>query len=112
MDDDYTASAQVVLSNERTFLSWIRTALALVATGVALVAFDVPMPKQWRLAASSIFIVLGIAATVQAWIGWRATGAAAQGRNPIPPPATRMLLIAGVIIATVIVGIGLAVGAR
>lgn len=109
-DDD--SSAQVRLANERTFLSWIRTALALVATGVALVAFDVPMPERWRVVASSIFILLGIAATVQAWIGWRATEAAAERGKPVPPPVTRALLIAGVVAATIIVGIGLVVGIK
>lgn len=110
MADDYVPNAQVVLANERTFLAWIRTALALVATGVALVAFDVPMPEGWRLAASSLFILLGVAATVQAWIGWKATDAAAKGRKPIPLPVTRLLLIVGVIAATMMVGIGLALG--
>jgi putative membrane protein len=110
MAADESPNAQVLLANERTFLSWIRTALALVATGVALVAFNVPMPERLRLVSSSIFILLGIAATVQAWIGWRATDAAARGGEPIPPPVTRTLMIAGVIVATAIVGVGLVVG--
>ena len=107
MDEDYVPNAQVALANERTFLAWIRTALALVATGVALVAFNVPMPERLRVISASIFLLLGVAATVQAWIGWRATDAAARGGEPVPPPVTRTLMIAGVVVAIVIVGVGL-----
>ena len=106
---DKQPNAQVVLANERTFLAWIRTALALVATGVALEAFDVPMPAVWRQIAASILVLLGIAAAVQAWIGWRATDAAARSGDRVPPPVTRTLLVVGVIAAIGIVAVGLLV---
>jgi putative membrane protein len=107
--DDYTPTAQVILANERTFLAWIRTSLALVATGVALEAFDVPIPATWRQVAASLLVLLGIAAAIQSWIGWRATDAAARQHKPVPAPVTRTLLVIGVIVATGIVGVGLLV---
>ena len=110
MADDYAPSAQIILSNERTFLAWIRTSLALVATGVALVAFDVPIPDTWARIAASIFVVLGIGAAVQAWLGWRATDAAARAGEPIPAPAIRVLLVSGIVVAIFIVVVGIAIG--
>ena len=110
MADENTPSAQIILANERTFLAWIRTSLALVATGVALEAFDVPIPDTWRGISASIFILLGIAAAVQSWIGWRATDAAVTDGKQVPAPATRTLLAGGVVIAILVVGVGLLVG--
>jgi putative membrane protein len=110
MADDYTPSAQVILANERTLLAWIRTSLALVATGVALEAFDVPASEGWRRASAIIFIVLGIAAATQAWVGWKATDTAARQGRAVPAPALRVVLVGGVIAAIVILGIGFLVG--
>jgi len=110
MANDGPPLGQLSLANERTFLAWIRTSLALVVTGVALEAFEVPMPPSLRLASASIFIVLGLAAAAQAWIGWRVTDAAIRGGRPLPAPLVRTALIVGVIAATVIVGIGLVLG--
>ena len=104
---DSPPNAQLLLANERTFLAWIRTSLALLVTGVALEAFEVPIPEGWRTVSASLFVLLGIAAAVQAWIGWRATDAAAKRGEPVPPPVTRTLLVAGVIAATVIIMVGL-----
>ena len=111
MADDYTPSAQVILANERTLLAWIRTSLALVATGVALEAFDVPIPEVWRRIAATVFVVLGIAAAIQAWVGWRATDTATRAGEQVPPPALRAVLVGGVVAAIVVVGVGLLVGA-
>jgi putative membrane protein len=110
MADDQAPNAQVILANERTLLAWIRTSLALVVTGVALEAFDVPIQEGWRRIAATIFVVLGIAAAVQAWVGWRATDSAARAGKPVPAPALRHVLIGGVVVAIAIVGIGLVVG--
>ena len=110
MADDYTPSAQVILANERTFLAWIRTSLALVATGVALVAFDVPVPAGWLTVSAAIFVLLGIAAAIQSWVGWRATDAAARAGRPMPAPVTRTVLAVGTIVAIAVVGIGLIIG--
>jgi len=110
MADEFTPSAQVLLANERTLLAWVRTSLALVATGVALEAFDVPVPEGWRRASAVVFILLGIAAVAQAWVGWRATDAAARAGRPVPPPALRVVLVVGVAVAIVCLGVGLVVG--
>jgi len=110
MADEQGPSAQVILANERTLLAWIRTSLALVVTGVALEAFDVPIQEGWRRAAATIFVLLGIAAAAQAWVGWKATDTATRAGEPVPPPALRTVLVGGVIAAVVIVCVGLVVG--
>jgi len=110
MAQEQAANAQVILANERTLLAWVRTSLALVVTGVALEAFDVPIQDGWRRAAATIFVVLGVAAAAQAWLGWKATDTAARTGEPVPPPALRTVLVGGVIAAIVIVGVGLLVG--
>jgi len=110
MADEFTPSAQVLLANERTLLAWVRTSLALVVTGVALEAFSVPISESWRRVSAILFIVLGIAAAVQAWVGWRATDAASRAGRPVPPPALRVVLVVGVAVAIVSVGVGLLVG--
>jgi len=110
MAKESSSTAQLVLANERTFLAWIRTSLALVVTGVALEAFEVPMPERWRQIAASLFILLGVAAAVQAWIGWKVTDTAVRSGESIPAPAIRLLIVVGAIAATLIVGIGLLLG--
>ena len=110
MADDVTPSTEVILSNERTFLAWIRTSLAFVATGVALKAFEVPVPEFWLTVSATIFVLLGIAAAIQSWVGWRATDAAARAGRPMPPPVTRTVLAVGTIVAIAVVGIGLVIG--
>jgi len=109
MAKESSAHSQLALANERTFLAWIRTSLALVVTGVALEAFEVPMPERWRQIAASLFILLGVAAAVQAWIGWKVTDAALRADEPVPAPAIRLLIVVGTIAATLVVGIGLLV---
>jgi len=104
-----TNSPQVILANERTFLAWIRTSLALLATGAALIAFDVPIAEGWRDVAASAFVLLGLAAALQAWLGWRATDAAIREGRTLPAPALRTVLAVGVIAAVIIVGVGLLV---
>ena len=58
------------LANERTFLAWLRTSLALFAAAVALEALQLPIQPAWRLAAAAVFLILGLVAAAQAWIGW------------------------------------------
>ena len=55
--------------------------------------------------------MLGIAAAIQAWVGWRATDAATRAGEQVPPPALRAVLVGGVVAAIVVVGVGLLVGA-
>lgn len=95
------------LANERTFLAWIRTALALLVSGVALEAFSVPVQAGFRLAASVVLIVGGIAAPVQAWIGWMRIERAMRRSRPLPSPALAGPIAVIVVLAGALVVIGL-----
>ena len=61
--------ARFSLANERTFLAWIHMSLALLAGGVALETLGLELQPGFRLAASVLLIVVGIATPVQAWMG-------------------------------------------
>ncbi|WP_158374556.1 YidH family protein [Cellulosimicrobium cellulans] len=95
------------LANERTFLAWVCTALALLAGGVALEALDLPVEPRLRLAAAVLLIALGIAAPVQAWVGWARAERALRERQPLPAPAFSGPLAVGVALAGVLVLLGL-----
>ncbi|WP_061964625.1 MULTISPECIES: YidH family protein [Demequina] len=98
--------AQVSLANERTFLSWVRTSLALEVTGVAIVAFDLPISRGWQIASGLMFAALGIAAAVQAWLGWRATDRALQRGAEVPAPSSAVVMVIGVVAAVLVLGVG------
>ncbi|MCZ2820685.1 DUF202 domain-containing protein [Modestobacter sp. VKM Ac-2977] len=95
------------LANERTFLAWIRTSLALVAAGVALEALDLPIADGLRLAGALVFIVLGLLAPAQAWLGWAATERALRQGRPLPSPRLGLLLAVGTTVAGLLVLVGL-----
>ena len=95
------------LANERTFLAWIRTALALVAAGVALEALALPVQPVWRTAAAVDFVVLGLLATVEAWLGWARSERAIRTRSVLPGPSLAPVLAAGVALGMVGVGVGI-----
>lgn len=95
------------LANERTFLAWIRTSLALLAVGVALEALDVPIEPRLRLAASAVFLGLGVLTPVQAWTGWMRVERALRLGRPLPAPTLAGPLGAGVVLAGLLVLIGL-----
>lgn len=103
---ELSASAQAALSNERTFLSWIRTALALVVTGVAVVAFTLPIDLGWRLASGGVLLLLAIASSVQAVIGWRVTDRALRRHEPVPELRIGMSVTVGVAIAAGLLLVG------
>ncbi|WP_062072647.1 YidH family protein [Demequina sediminicola] len=98
---DLPVSPQVGLANERTFLAWIRTSLGLTATGAALVALDPPVHPGWLLASGGLFVVLGIACAIQAWLGWRATDRDARRGDWEPTLRMGVVITAGVVVATV-----------
>lgn len=95
------------LANERTFLAWIRTALALFAAGVALEALSLPIATRWRLAATVVFVVLGLLAAVQAWLGWARTELAMRWAAPLPGPSLSVMITVGVVAAVLLVVVGL-----
>ncbi|WP_150309200.1 YidH family protein [Planctomonas psychrotolerans] len=94
------------LANERTFLAWIRTSLALIAAGVALEALELPIQPGLRIASSVLFIVLGLLAAIQSWVGWaRTEGALRQGRA-LPAPSLGAGIALGLCVAVVLVSLG------
>lgn len=90
--------ARFTLANERTFLAWIRTALALLAGGVALEALGLGLDPGYRLAASLLLVVAGIATPIQAWIGWMRTERALRKNTPLP--ASTLALPLGVLVVS------------
>ena len=95
------------LANERTFLAWVRTSLALVALGAALEALDLPAHEGLRLAASLVFLVLGVLAPVQAWRGWAGAERALREGRPLPAPRLAAPVAAGTVVAAVLLVVGL-----
>jgi putative membrane protein len=95
------------LANERTFLAWIRTALALFAAGVALEALVLPIQPGWRTAAAVVFVLLGLLAATQAWLGWARTERALRDGRTLPGPSLSTAVVAGVLTAMALVAIGL-----
>ncbi len=94
------------LANERTFLAWIRPSLALIAGGVALEALGLGLQPGFRLAASIVLILTGIAAPAQAWIGWMRTDRALRRARPLPSAALSLPLGIAVVVAGVLVLLG------
>jgi putative membrane protein len=95
------------LANERTFLAWIRTSLALLAAGVALEALELPIQPGLRIAASVLFIVLGLLAALQSWFGWAATERPLRQGRALPALSLGAGIALGVVAATVLVSLGL-----
>ncbi|MFT2690647.1 YidH family protein [Clavibacter zhangzhiyongii] len=94
------------LANERTFLAWIRTSLALLAGGVALEALALGLQPGFRLAASIVLIVTGIAAPAQAWFGWMRVERALRLDRPLPAAGLSLPLGIAVVVAGVLVLLG------
>lgn len=91
------------LANERTFLAWIRTALALIAGGVALEALALPVQPGFRIAASALLLVLGVAVPVLAWFGWGKTERALRRGEALPHSRVAVLLAVGTTAVAVLV---------
>ncbi|GAA3927960.1 YidH family protein [Microbacterium soli] len=99
--------ARFTLANERTFLAWIRTSLALLAAGVALEALALGMQPGFRLAASILLILAGLATPIQAWLGWMRTERALREAEPLRPPwiAVPLALVVAVTAVLVLLGV-------
>lgn len=94
------------LANERTFLAWIRTALALLAAGVGLEALDLPVSAPFRIAASAVFVTLGMLAAGQAWWGWVRTERALRRHTALPAPSVGAILTVGIAAAALLLVLG------
>lgn len=90
------------LANERTFLAWIRTSLAFLAAGIALEALELPIEPRLQLAAAVVFLVLGTATPIQAWVGWMRVERAIRTGQPLPAPALAGPIGAGTLLAGVL----------
>ncbi|WP_111720944.1 YidH family protein [Homoserinimonas sp. OAct 916] len=95
------------MANERTFLSWIRTSLALIAAGVALEALALPIREDLRLYSAGVFIALGIAAPIHAWVNWMRTERAMRENRPVPAPSLSVVLTVGIVIAAILIAAGM-----
>jgi putative membrane protein len=94
------------LANERTFLAWVRTSLALLASGVALEALQIPVSPGFRLAASLVFVMLGVLAAVQAWSGWFRTERAMRLNRALPGPSVGLVIVLGVVLGVILLALG------
>jgi len=95
------------LANERTFLAWVRTSLALLAAGVALEALALPVDAELRLASATVFVVLGLLAAAQAWLGWARAEVAMRRGRPLPAPSLAPVVAGGVVLASALLVVGL-----
>jgi len=95
------------LANERTFLAWVRTSLALLAAGVALEALALPVDAALRLASAVVFVVLGLLAAAQAWLGWARAEVALRRGRPLPAPTLAPVVAGGVVLASALLVVGL-----
>lgn len=94
------------LANERTFLAWIRTGLAFVAAGVALEALVPGLQPGFRLAASTVLVLTGIATPVQAWFGWMHIERALREGRPLPSPVLALPVALALAVVAVLVALG------
>jgi len=93
-------------ANERTFLAWIRTALALLAGGVALDAVPLAISDGLQRGLAAVFVVLGLACAVSAWMRWARAERAMRRNEPLPSSRFGVVLAAVVVVA----GVALLVG--
>lgn len=98
--------ARFSLANERTFLAWIRTSLALLAGGVALETLGLGLHPGFRLAASLLLIVTGVATPIQAWFGWTRSERALRLNTPLPSANLSLPLGISVLVVGVLVLLG------
>ncbi|CCH30957.1 DUF202 domain-containing protein [Actinosynnema sp. NPDC047251] len=90
-------------ANERTFLAWIRTALALLASGVAVDAVDLGLPGVLETVLALLLIGLGLLCAVLSWVRWASCERAMRNQQPLPSFAVGLVLVAGVVVAAVVV---------
>jgi putative membrane protein len=95
------------LANERTFLAWIRTSLAFVAAGLAIEALQLPLAAPVRVAAAVMLVLAGVAAAVQAWLGWSRTERALRLMQALPSSGLKLpiAILLGLVALAVLVGV-------
>ncbi len=95
------------LANERTFLAWIRTPLALLAAGVAVEALPLNIQAELRFATAVVFVLLGLLAAVQSWVGWYRTEQSIRTNRVLSGPTLSVVLAVGVVFAGALLAVGL-----
>jgi putative membrane protein len=95
------------LANERTFLAWIRTALALLAVGIGVAALATPIHPVLRFVAALAFIALALLAAVTAWLSWSRDERALRTGGALHGPTTGLVVVVGVVAASVVLVIGM-----
>lgn len=95
------------LANERTFLAWIRTSLALLAVGVAVEALPLPIQAELRFAAAVVFVLMGLLAAVQSWVGWYRTEQSMRVNRVLSGPTVSVVLAVGVVFGGSLLVVGL-----
>ncbi len=98
--------ARFSLANERTFLAWIRTALALLAGGIALEVLGLGLHDGFRIAASIVLMLTGIAAAPMAWWGWARYEKALRLNAPLPHSPFALPVAGAVTVSGVLVFLG------
>ena len=89
------------LANERTFLAYVRTALALDAAGVAVMQFLTSVEDLWvRRLIGIVLAVAGIAASIGAYVRWRANVAAMREHATLPPTLMPLGLAAAALVVS------------
>ena len=99
------------LANERTFLAWVRTALPFLAGAVALEALATPLNPTVRMIAALVLVATALVVVLQAWIGWVRIEKALRNDQPLPSPLTTLPVTIGLLAVTVLVALGLVLGA-
>lgn len=94
------------LANERTFLAWVRTSLALMAAGVALEALQLPISPAFRMSAAALFVLLGVLAAIQAWVGWIRTERALRENRALSGPPSGIVIVIGIVAGVVLLALG------
>ena len=77
-----------------------------LASGVALEALQVPVSPGFRLAAALVFVVLGVLAAVQAWVGWLRTERAMRLNRSLPAPSVGLVIVVGIVLGVVLLALG------
>lgn len=95
------------LANERTFLSWIRTSLAFIAGALALEALDLPIAPTFRVLATVIFLALGLATPIYAFVAWSRNERALRTDTPLHGPSMSLVLSVALTVLVIVLGLGL-----
>jgi putative membrane protein len=98
------------MANERTALAWVRTGLAFIAGGIALTSVSAvtDLPGFLKVVAMLSCAIGGFTA-LNALVSWQRNERALRLGEPLPAPTALRWLVAGVVVAAVVI-VGYAIG--